>query len=73
VGPSKYKPDGIVHTMSWLLDWKTYGGVWVYYVDHGLATLSASLRVWTSRTRGYSRTTSSRYELPPLPSSSPLY
>ncbi|KIP03278.1 hypothetical protein PHLGIDRAFT_31870 [Phlebiopsis gigantea 11061_1 CR5-6] len=39
VDPSKHRPGEIVHTMGWPLDWKTYGGGWVYHMDEELVSL----------------------------------
>jgi electron-transferring-flavoprotein dehydrogenase len=39
VDPSRYEPGKIVHTMGWPLDWKTYGGGWVYHMADGLVSL----------------------------------
>lgn len=39
VDPSKHRPGEVVHTMGWPLDWKTYGGGWVYHMDGGLVSL----------------------------------
>ncbi|PSS34160.1 hypothetical protein PHLCEN_2v1777 [Hermanssonia centrifuga] len=39
VDPSKYQAGKVVHTMGWPLDWRTYGGGWVYHMDDGLVSL----------------------------------
>jgi electron-transferring-flavoprotein dehydrogenase len=39
VDPSKYKPGEVVHTLGWPLDWKTYGGGWVYHMADGLVSM----------------------------------
>jgi electron-transferring-flavoprotein dehydrogenase len=39
VDPSRYRPGEVVHTMGWPLDYKTYGGGWVYHMDGGLVSL----------------------------------
>jgi electron-transferring-flavoprotein dehydrogenase len=39
VDPSQYRPGEVVHTMGWPLDYKTYGGGWVYHMDDGLVSL----------------------------------
>jgi electron-transferring-flavoprotein dehydrogenase len=39
VDPSQYRPGEVVHTMGWPLDWKTYGGGWVYHMAEGLVSL----------------------------------
>ena len=39
VDPSQYRAGEVVHTMGWPLDWKTYGGGWVYHMDGGLVSL----------------------------------
>lgn len=39
VDPSKYRAGEIIHTMGWPLDWKTYGGGWVYHMAEGLVSL----------------------------------
>ncbi|GBE83685.1 Probable electron transfer flavoprotein-ubiquinone oxidoreductase [Sparassis crispa] len=39
VDPSKYRPGQVVHTMGWPIDWKTYGGGWVYHMADGLVSL----------------------------------
>ncbi|KAI0340320.1 FAD/NAD(P)-binding domain-containing protein [Trametopsis cervina] len=39
VDPSQYRPGEVVHTMGWPIDWKTYGGGWVYHMDEGLVSL----------------------------------
>lgn len=39
VDPSQYRPGEVVHTMGWPLDWKTYGGGWVYHTADGLVSL----------------------------------
>lgn len=39
VDPSKYRPGEVIHTMGWPLDWRTYGGGWVYHMADGLVSL----------------------------------
>lgn len=39
VDPSQYRPGEIVHTMGWPIDWRTYGGGWVYHMADGLVSL----------------------------------
>lgn len=39
VDPSQYRPGEVVHTMGWPLDWRTYGGGWVYHMADGLVSL----------------------------------
>lgn len=39
VDPKKYRPGEVVHTMGWPLDWRTYGGGWVYHMADGLVSL----------------------------------
>lgn len=39
VDESKYQPGKVVHTMGWPLDWKTYGGGWVYHMGDGMVSL----------------------------------
>ena len=39
VDPSQYRPGETVHTMGWPLDWRTYGGGWVYHMADGLVSL----------------------------------
>ncbi|KAI0080480.1 FAD/NAD(P)-binding domain-containing protein [Panus rudis PR-1116 ss-1] len=39
VDPSKHQPGFVLHTMGWPLDWKTYGGGWVYHMDEGLVSM----------------------------------
>lgn len=39
VDPSQYRPGEVIHTIGWPLDWKTYGGGWVYHMDDGLVSL----------------------------------
>ncbi|KIJ62082.1 hypothetical protein HYDPIDRAFT_114920 [Hydnomerulius pinastri MD-312] len=39
VDPSQYRPGEVVHTMGWPLDYKTYGGGWVYHMADGLVSL----------------------------------
>lgn len=35
----KYRPGEVVHTMGWPLDWKTYGGGWVYHMGDEMVSL----------------------------------
>ncbi|TDL20717.1 hypothetical protein BD410DRAFT_725364 [Rickenella mellea] len=39
VDESQYRPGEVVHTMGWPLDYKTYGGGWVYHMADGLVSL----------------------------------
>lgn len=39
VKPENYRPGEVIHTMGWPLDWKTYGGGWVYHMADGLVSL----------------------------------
>ena len=39
VDPSRYLPGEVVHTIGWPLDWKTYGGGWVYHMADGLVSM----------------------------------
>lgn len=39
VDPSKYRAGEVIHTMGWPLDWRTYGGGWVYHMADGLVSL----------------------------------
>ncbi|KAL5478309.1 hypothetical protein ACEPAI_2493 [Sanghuangporus weigelae] len=39
VDPAKHEPGKIIHTMGWPLDWRTYGGGWIYHMDGGLVSL----------------------------------
>ncbi|KAF9219207.1 hypothetical protein BS17DRAFT_804516 [Gyrodon lividus] len=39
VDPSQYRPGEVVHTMGWPLDYRTYGGGWVYHMADGLVSL----------------------------------
>jgi electron-transferring-flavoprotein dehydrogenase len=39
VDPSQHCPGKVVHTVGWPLDWKTYGGSWVYHMADGLVSL----------------------------------
>lgn len=39
VKPEKHQPGKVVHTMGWPLDYKTYGGSWIYHMDDGLVSL----------------------------------
>ena len=39
VDPSKYQPGKVVHTMGYPLDYRTYGGGWVYHMADGLVSL----------------------------------
>ncbi|KAG6335714.1 hypothetical protein ID866_3372 [Astraeus odoratus] len=39
VDPSQYRPGEVVHTIGWPLDWRTYGGGWVYHMADGLVSL----------------------------------
>lgn len=39
VDPDQYRPGEVVHTMGWPLDYRTYGGGWVYHMDDGLVSI----------------------------------
>jgi electron-transferring-flavoprotein dehydrogenase len=39
VDPKEYKPGEVIHTIGWPLDWKTYGGGWVYHMGDGMVSL----------------------------------
>jgi electron-transferring-flavoprotein dehydrogenase len=39
VDPSQYRPGEVLHTMGWPLNWKTYGGGWVYHMADGMVSL----------------------------------
>ena len=39
VDPEKYKPGTVIHTIGWPMDWKTYGGGWVYHMNEGLVSM----------------------------------
>lgn len=39
VDEKQYRAGEVVHTMGWPLDWKTYGGGWVYHMADGLVSL----------------------------------
>lgn len=39
VQEDKWKGGEVVHTMGWPLDYKTYGGGWVYHMADGLVSL----------------------------------
>ena len=39
VDPSEYRPGEVIHTMGWPLDYRTYGGGWVYHMADGLVSL----------------------------------
>ncbi|KAG6844846.1 hypothetical protein H0H87_003089 [Tephrocybe sp. NHM501043] len=39
VDPSKHEEGKVVHTMGWPLDYKTYGGGFVYHMGDGLVSL----------------------------------
>ncbi|KAH8112388.1 hypothetical protein DFH11DRAFT_1706493 [Phellopilus nigrolimitatus] len=39
VDPAQHRPGEVVHTMGWPLDWRTYGGGWIYHMDDGLISL----------------------------------
>ncbi|KAG8829222.1 hypothetical protein FRC17_006970 [Serendipita sp. 399] len=39
VKPENYRPGEVLHTLGWPLDWKTYGGGWVYHMADGLVSL----------------------------------
>lgn len=39
VDPSQHRPGEVIHTMGWPLDWKTYGGGWIYHMADGLVSV----------------------------------
>lgn len=39
VDPAKHRPGEVVHTMGYPLDWKTYGGGWIYHMEDGMVSL----------------------------------
>jgi len=39
VDPGQYRPGEVIHTMGWPLDYKTYGGGWVYHMADGLVSI----------------------------------
>ncbi|KAJ8700945.1 hypothetical protein PTI98_003919 [Pleurotus ostreatus] len=39
VDPEQHQPGKVVHTLGWPLDFRTYGGSWVYHMDDGLVSL----------------------------------
>lgn len=39
VDPSKHQPGKVVHTMGYPLDYRTYGGGWIYHMADGLVSL----------------------------------
>lgn len=39
VDESQYRPGEVVHSIGWPLDWKTYGGGWVYHMGDGMVSL----------------------------------
>lgn len=39
VDGTQYRPGEVVHTMGWPLDYKTYGGGWVYHMADGMVSL----------------------------------
>ena len=45
VDESQYHLGEVVHTMGWPLDWKTYGGGWVYHMADGLVTLGLVIQL----------------------------
>ncbi|KAI0267315.1 FAD/NAD-P-binding domain-containing protein [Gloeopeniophorella convolvens] len=43
VDPSQYRPGGVIHTMGWPLDMRTYGGGFVYHMADGFVSLGLVL------------------------------
>ena len=43
VSPDQYRKGEVIHTLGWPLDYKTYGGGWVYHMDDGLVSLGLVL------------------------------
>ncbi|KAG8944421.1 hypothetical protein FRC03_002080 [Tulasnella sp. 419] len=39
VDEKQYRPGEVIHTMGYPLDYRTYGGGWVYHMDDGLVSL----------------------------------
>lgn len=39
VDKSQYRAGEVIHTMGWPLDFRTYGGGWVYHMADGLVSL----------------------------------
>lgn len=39
VDPAQHRPGKIVHTLGWPLDWRTFGGGWIYHMADGLVSL----------------------------------
>jgi electron-transferring-flavoprotein dehydrogenase len=39
VDENQHRPGEVIHTMGWPLDWKTYGGGWVYHMADGLVSI----------------------------------
>ncbi|KAG1872526.1 hypothetical protein C8R48DRAFT_629239 [Suillus tomentosus] len=39
VDPTQYRPGEVIHTMGWPLDFRTYGGGWVYHMADGLVSI----------------------------------
>lgn len=39
VNESQYRPGKVIHTMGWPLDWKTFGGSWIYHMADGLVSI----------------------------------
>ncbi len=39
IAPEKSKPGLCIHTIGWPLDSKTYGGSWLYHMDHNIVSI----------------------------------
>jgi electron-transferring-flavoprotein dehydrogenase len=39
IDPSKHRAGEVMHTMGWPLNWKTYGGSWIYHMSDNLISL----------------------------------
>lgn len=39
VKPEKHQPGLVTHTMGWPLDFKTYGGSWVYHMEDNMVSI----------------------------------
>jgi electron-transferring-flavoprotein dehydrogenase len=39
VDPEKWRPGEVIHTIGWPLDYRTYGGGWIYHMADGLVSL----------------------------------
>ncbi|KIM20950.1 hypothetical protein M408DRAFT_29932 [Serendipita vermifera MAFF 305830] len=39
VAPEKHRPGEVLHTMGWPLDWRVYGGGWIYHMADSMVSL----------------------------------